>query len=233
MNGTLQAVGAFEVAYTRRARLIVEALDPVTLDLVGQGLRIRVDGLDAEPVLSTGRRYVWFEECGRTPKTLRIDPGALPYLPVERAIDPLPAPPPPPAKPQTWTLMRIELAPSTAYPFAPGITAYRGSFIVNATDDPPVGLADAEVHLQWIDDSQAGEVWVDATNRSRTSAKGDFVALVRQGPSQIARADAQHRMRVRVVVTPAGTTTTRVTPELQIPFNRLTDAAGSFVWSAL
>lgn len=231
MNGTLQPVGAFEVAYERRVRLVVEALDPVTLDLVGHGLRIRVDGLDAGPVLSTSGRHIWFEERGRTPKTLRIDPGALPYLPVERAVDPLPAPPPPPAKPQTWTLMRIELAPSTAYPFASGITAYRGSFIVNATDDPAVGLADAEVHLQWIDDSQAGEVWVDAPNRSRTSAEGDFVALVRLGPSQIARADAQNRIRVRVTATHAGST--RVTPELQIPFSRLTDARRSFVWSAL
>jgi hypothetical protein len=127
--------------------------------------------------------------------------------------------------------MRIELLPSTAYPFAPGITAYRGAFVVNNTDDPPVGLADAQVQLQWIDDSQAGEVWVDAPTASRTDAKGDFVALVRLGPNQIARADAQHRMRVRVVATSAGTT--RVTPELQIPFSRLTDAQSSFVWSAL
>jgi hypothetical protein len=231
MSGDWLRQAPHELAYTRRARLVVEALDPVTLDLVGPGLRISVDGLDARPVLSSGGRHVWFDERGRTPKTLHINPGALPYLRVDRAVDPLPPPPAPPAKPQTCTLMRIELAPSIAYPFAPGITAYRGSFIVDAADDPPVGLADAEVRMQWIDDSQAGEVWVDAPNRSRTSANGDFVALVRLGPSQIARADAQHRMRVRVVATHAGTT--RMTPELQILFNRLTDAPSSFVWSAL
>ena len=231
MKAVFQYRGPLELAYTRRARLIVEALDPVTLELIGDGLTMSVEGLDASPVITSGGRHVWFQEPGRTPLTLTIDPRGLPYLPVELAVPPLPPPPPPPAKPQTWNVMRVELAPSTAYAFAPGITGFRGSFIVNTTDDPPAPLSDTDVLLQWIDDNQAGEVWVDAPNLSHTSANGDFVALVRLGPSQIARADAQHRMRVRVAATHAGTT--RLTPELPIPFNRITDAQQSFAWEAL
>jgi hypothetical protein len=231
MNAVFQYRGPLELAYTRRARLIVEALDPVTLELVADGLSMSVDGLDARPVISSGGRHVWFEETGRTPRTLSIDPGSLPYLPMQLAVPALPPPPPPPARPQTWNVLRVELAPSTAYPFAPGISGFRGSFIDDATDDPAVPLADTAVRLQWIDDNQAGEVWVDAPNLSRTSANGDFVALVRLALNQIARADAQGRMRVRVAATHAGTT--RLTPEFPIPFNRITDAQHSFAWASL
>jgi hypothetical protein len=231
MNAVFRYRAPLGLAYTRRARLIVEALDPVTLELIGDGLTMSVEGMEARPVISTGGRHVWFEEPGHAPAKLRIDPGNLPYMPLEMAVPPLPPPPPPPAKPQTWNVMHVELAPSTAYPFAAGITGFRGSFIVNAADDPQMPLKNTDVRLQWIDDNQAGEVWVDAPNLSHTSANGDFVALVRLGPSQIARADAQKRMRVRVAATHAGIT--RLTPELPIPFNRITDAQQSFAWEAL
>ena len=78
MNAVFRYRAPPELAYSRRARLIVEALDPVTLELVADGLAVAVEGLDAKPVISTGGRHVWFEESGRTPQTPRILPRALP-----------------------------------------------------------------------------------------------------------------------------------------------------------
>ncbi|HEV8334444.1 MAG TPA: hypothetical protein VGQ22_23685 [Steroidobacteraceae bacterium] len=220
-----------ETAYTRKARLIVEIRDPVTLEPVWDGLTLRATGLMAEPIVSSSSRFVWFEDQGATPLELSIDPGRLPYLPQILPVPPLPAPPPPPAKPQTWNAMLIELAPTTAYPFAGGTTVLRGSIIRNVADDPLVSLAGVDVRLQWIDDNAAGTQWVSAPNLARTSASGDFAAIARLAPNQIARADAQHRMRVRVAATRAGTTL--FSPERQIPFGQVSDAQQSFAWDDL
>lgn len=220
-----------ETAYTRKARLIVEVRDPVTLEPVWDGLTLRASGLVAEPIVSSGGRFVWFEEQGATPLELSIDPGRLPYLPQTAAVPALPPPPPPPAKPQTWNVMLLELAPTTAYPFSAGITGLRGTIIRNMADDPRVGLAGVDVRLQWIDDNAAGTQWMDAPNVTRTSANGDFAAIARLAPNQIARADAQHRMRVRVAATRAGNT--RFSLERQIPFGQVSDAQQSFAWDDL
>jgi hypothetical protein len=221
-----------EAAYSRRARLIVELIDPVTLDPVHDGLRLEVEGLQAKAQVSSGGRFVWFHEKGGDPKILHVDTGRLPYLlPDEIAIPPLPPPPAPPALPVTHTFLRVALAPSTAYPFVAGITALRGNLIENLADDPLVPVAGAGVKLRWIDDNAPGEQWVDAPTTSVTSNKGDFAAMVRLAPNQIARADAGHRMRVRVAATRAGNT--RLSPELQIPFHRATDVQPGFAWDDL
>lgn len=231
MNAVLRHISAPERSYIRRPRLIVEAYDAVTLGLVHDGLRLQVDRLETRPAISSSGRFVWFEQKGGF-DTLLIDAGSLPYLPPrEMAIPPLPPPPPPPAQPFTYTLLRLELAPSTAYPFAAGMAGLRGTVIRNVNDDPPVPLADAQVRLRWIDDNASGETWIDAPTLSRTSSRGDFAAIVRLAPGQIARADAQRRMRVRVAVTRAGST--RLSPELSIPFDRVADAPASFAWDDL
>jgi hypothetical protein len=231
MNARLVYSKPPERAYLRRPRLIVEAFDAVTLSPVYDGLRLRVEHLDTQPVVSTGGRFVWFESAAKFEKLL-IDAGRLPYLPpAEIFIPPLPAPPPPPAQPVTYTLIRLELAPSTAYRFAPGITGLRGTLVENLADDPLVPVQDAQVRLQWIDDVAPGETWVDAPTISQTNSKGDFAAIVRLATNQIARADAQQRMRVRVAATRAGNTL--LSTELQIPFDRIADVQQSFAWDDL
>jgi hypothetical protein len=198
---------------------------------VHAGLRLEVEHLTTPPVVSTSGRFVWFESKARFEK-LKIDPGTLPYLPPEElAIPPLPPPPPPPGKPISYTLIRLELGPSTAYPFAPGITGLRGNLVENLADNPLRPVAGAEVRLRWIDDNAPGETWVDAPTISRTDSRGDFAAIVRLASNQIARPDAQQRMRVRVAATRAGNT--RFSPELQIPFDRIADVQQSFAWDDL
>jgi hypothetical protein len=230
MNARLMHSKPPERAYLRRPRLIVEAFDPVTLMPVHDGLRLRVEHLDTPPVVSTSGRFVWFESTARFEKLL-IDAGTLPYLPPGTIdIPPLPAPPPP-AKPVRHTLIRLELGPSTTYPFSPGITGLRGTLLEDLADDPPVPVRDAQIHLQWIDDPLPGDTWVDAPTISQTNSRGDFVAIARLATNQIARADAQQRMRVRVAATRAGNTL--LSTELQIPFDRIADVQQSFAWDDL
>ena len=228
MNAVFTYRAPLELAYTRKARLIVEMRDPVTLAPVWDGLKVRVTGLTADPIVSSSGRFVWFEEKGATPLELSIDPGRLPYLPMTVAVPPLPPPPPAPGKPQTWTDLRLELAPNTAYPFAGGITARRGSIVRVKAEEPPRYLPGVDVRLQWIDDNAPGVVWRNSPNVARTSARGDFVAMVRLAPNQIARADAQQRIRVRVAATFEGIT--KISPERPIPFGLVSDEAGSFAW---
>ena len=91
-----------EAAYSRRARLIVELIDPVTLEVVHDGLQLKVEGLLAKPEVSSGGRYVWFNEKDGNPTALYVNTGRLPYLlPDEIAIPPLPPPPAPPALPSS------------------------------------------------------------------------------------------------------------------------------------
>lgn len=231
MNVRFEFINPPERAWLRRPRLVVEAYDPVTLVPVYDGLRLRVKHLETQPVVSAGGRFVWFESPANFDRLL-IDAGSLPYLPPEEiAIPMLPTPLPPPGKPVTYTLIRLELGPSIAYPFAPGITGLRGNLVENLADDPLVPVQDAEVRLRWIDDNAPGETWVDAPTLSRTNSRGDFAAIVRLASDQIARSDAQQRMRVRVAATRAGNM--RLSAELQIPFDRIADVQQSFVWDDL
>jgi hypothetical protein len=231
MNARFENAGPLVRAYQRLPRLIVEAFDPVTLAPVYDGLRLEVELLGIRPVVSSGGRFVWFEQKGNFDKLL-IDAGALPYLPPAKlSIPPLPPPPPPPAKPVTYTLIRLELAPSTAYPFVTGTAGVRGNIVRNLADDPRVPLDDVQIRLRWIDDNAPGETWVDAPTLSRTNAKGDFAAILRLATLQIARTDAQQRLRVRVAATRAGNT--RFSPELQIRPDQITDVQQSFAWDDL
>lgn len=232
MSAVWEYRAAHETAYARRARLIVELIDPVTLVPVHEGLRVDVSGLLAKPVVSSGGRFVWFHEKDGNPTALRVEAGRLPYLlRGDIAVPPLPPPPPPPARPVTHIFMRVELGPSTAYPFVAGVTVLRGNLVRNLADDPRIPIADAAVKLRWIDDNAPGEQWVDALTTSFTSDKGDFAAMLRLAPEQIARADLQHRMRVRIAATRAGNK--RFSPELQIPFHTITDVQASFAWDDL
>lgn len=212
-----------ERAWQRKVRLAVETIDAVTLEPVWDGLTVTVKGLDARPVVSASGRFVWFDEPGAVPAEVEINPGRLPYL-AHREL--APSPPPPPAA--QVSVLHVALAPSTAYPFAPGTTGVRGTLLEQRLDVPPRPLAGVPIHLQWIDDDQADTNWVNVQPRSVTSSTGDFVAIVRLAANQTARTDAQQRMRVRVVATHTGVT--RFSPELPIRPGYVADVQPSFAW---
>lgn len=199
-----------ETAWLRRVQFVVEVIDAVNGELIRDGIEVRVAGLAGKPIVNSGGRFVWLAEAGAVPTELSIDPKALPYLPVTAAV---PAPPgPPPAK--QYAVVRVELAPTPAYHFDAGTTGVRGTLVRAAAELPAVPLQFDSLWLQWQDDNQPPPAWVDAPARSRTDAAGDFAAVVRLGPNQIARTASQGRMRVRVAATHAGVT--KFSPERQI-----------------
>src|SRR5262249_7657160 len=135
------------------------------------------------------------------------------------------------ASPQ-YSRVALALAPTAAYPFTTGTTGVRGTLIRDHLEDPAVPIALAapaeSLRLQWMDDALPPPAWTDSDIVSSTDAAGDFAAIVQLGASQIARTDAQGRMRVRVAATRSGTT--RFSPELQIKPGYVTDVAQKFAW---
>ena len=231
MNSQFDYLQPPETAWQRKIRLVVEVLDAVTNAPIREGLDVRVTGLVGAPVMGLGGAYVWRHEEGATPTEVAIAPGRLPYLATTAAV-PLPTLPPHPGREQ-YSLLRIELAPTPAYPFDSGTTGIRGTLIRHRDDDPAIPLqlsVPAEsARLQWLDDSQSPAQWSDAAVATSTDANGDFAAIVRLGPSQLAGTDSQGRMRVRVAVTHAGAT--RYSPELAIRFAYVANVPQSFAWN--
>jgi hypothetical protein len=227
MSTRFEYAAARETFSLRRVRLVVEVLDAVTGEPIRDGLGIRVTGLARDPTLNFSGAYVWQDEAAAIPVRVDIDTGDLPYLPAGAVV---PAPSRPAARPQ-YSLVTFALAPTAAYPFTTGTTGARGTLIRASTEDPPVpiALAAAEsLRLQWMDDGLPPPGWTDSAITSTTDAAGDFAAIVRLGPNQVARTDAQDRMRVRVAVTRASGT--KFSPELPIRPGYVTDVAQKFAW---
>lgn len=231
MNAQFELLQVPETAWERRIRLVVEILDAVTGAPIRNGLEIRVAGLAGAPVLGLGGAYVWHREDGATPTEVAVSPGRLPFVPRTEPV-PLPNMPPQPGREQ-YSLMQLELAPTMAYPFGSDTTGIRGTLVRQRNDDPPVPVHLAypaeDLQLQWLDDSQVPPAWSNTGIAATTDANGDFAAIIRLGPSQLAATDSQGRLRVRTVVRFAGAT--RYSPELPIRFGSVADVPQSFAWN--
>lgn len=170
----------------RRVLFALELLDAVTLDRVSQGVDVRAHGLQGKPIVNRAGLFVWLDEDIRKLERISIDPRALPYEEVRLEGTQLKLP-----------LTSIELPPRVDYPFGTGITGRRGT-LVEARENSPRPVSDAEVYLRWLD--QDGN-WHDAPTRSHTAAKGgDFVAILRLAPKDEPQLDAGNltvRLRVK------------------------------------
>lgn len=191
-----------ERAWQRRVRLAVEVVDAVTGLPIREGIGVTVKETPTAPVVTASGRYVWLVEPGVAPTEVSIDPRRLPFVKQTRAVPP-PTLPPPPRQPQA-SVLRVELAPTAAYPFEPGTSGVRSTFVEDDAVFPPLPLAEREVWLQWSDDTQPAPAWTDSPIRGSTSAAGDFAVIVRLASHQVARTDAQGRMQVRVAARHAG-----------------------------
>ena len=170
---------------------------------------VSVEGLDAEPIVSARAAA----SCGsknraRTPLELRIESRHPAVSSRARSG---------PAAAAATAAAGQAAGPGTscasssrrprAYPFDAGRhvpTAARSS--VNGTDDPPVGRGTRRAAA--VDRRQPGRrpVWMDAREPFLTPARtATSPRSCGSRPNQIARADAQQRMRVRVAATHAGT----------------------------
>ena len=74
-----------ETAYTRRMLFAAEVRDAVTLARISDGLRATATGLAGRPIVNAGGFFVWLEEPNAQPQRVQIDPGTLPYEPIDVA----------------------------------------------------------------------------------------------------------------------------------------------------
>ncbi|MGH8240581.1 MAG: hypothetical protein ACREXP_26685 [Steroidobacteraceae bacterium] len=216
-----------EKAWQRRVRLAVDVVDAVTGELIRDGIKVTVKEFRNAPIVNASGRYVWMLEPGVVPTEVEVDPQRLPYLQQSRPVPP-PSLPPPPRTP-LCSVVRIELPPTSAYPFEAGTTGVRSTLIRDSAEFPPVPLPSDEVWLQWSDDNQPAPGWTDAPVRTRTDAAGDFAVIVRLATNQIARTDAQGRMQVRVAATHAGVT--QFSPPQHIRPGYVADVKPSLAWN--
>jgi hypothetical protein len=220
-------VSAPETAWRRRVRLAVDVVDAVTGELIRDGIKVTVKEFLREPIVNASGRFVWLVEPGVVPTQVEVDPQRLPYLKQRRPVPPASLPPPP-APPQ-YSLVRVELQPSSAYRFEPGTTGVRGTLILDSTVFPPTPLPLHAVWLQWSDDNLPLPGWTDAPVHAETDAAGDFAVIVRLATNQIARTDALGRMQVRVAATHEGIT--QFSPPLQIRPGYVADVTPSLAWN--
>ena len=201
-----------EQGYRRSALFAVELLDAVTLERVTHGITIVADGLRGAPIVNTSGLFVWRKEDLALFQKVSINPGILPYesLDVPRAQLRLP--------PTVIPLTTIELPPLANYPFAAGITAARGTLIEEHAV-PLIPVANAAIGLRWLDED--GTTWRDAPITSHTTARGDFVSVLRLTPTQVPHVDANGALTVRLRAGRGAHT--RVSSDLTLPQGRVAD----------
>jgi hypothetical protein len=203
-----------EAGNWRQSRLAVEVLDAVTLERVSQGLSVTAEGIDGQPIVSASGWFVWL--LPRTgmpvPTRVMVDPGRLPYRPVESAV--------PPVNPNEVAVVSLTLAPSRNYSFSAGVAGVRATLVNDRLANPVQPLVGVDVWLEWIDDNQPGTVWVAAPTVVKTDDAGDFAAIVRLAPDQLPRLDANGQLRVRLAAIHGPT---QYSPELSIPPGRIVD----------
>jgi hypothetical protein len=194
-------------AYVRDAMLGIELLDAVTLVPVSEGVKVVAEGLHGQPIVNASGIFVWLREDSAPLRKITIDPVTLPYEKTEL----LPADLTPP-------LTRVELRPRADYPFAAGVTGIRGTLVEDRFGRAPV--RDAEVHLAWLD--QNG-LWRDAPAPTRTSDRGDFVAVLRLTAAEFPDLDANDELTVRLRARRGGPD--RESLDLKLPRGRVADRA--------
>ena len=201
-------------------RFATELVDAVTLERVTSDVKVSAHGLLNRPIVSASGFFVWLEEAAREPTHVLVDAAGTPY---ESTLVPVPVLP--------QRSVRIELSPRASYPFTRGTTGWRGNLVERLFGTAEV-VSGAEVWLQWIDDSAAGTTWRDATTHSHTDARGDFAAVLRLAPSQLAQPHPEGGISARLRVRRDGGSV-RSSTEFSLPEGRVADAPAAYAWGEL
>lgn len=206
-----------EIGYVRHAMLALEVLDAVSLERVSTGITVTAHGLLGKPTLNWGRLFVWLKEDTAALTGIAIETGSLPF---ERRDIPLAE--------VTFPRTVVELAPTPAYPFAPGVTAVRARLVEDRLVTPAAAVPGAEVWVQWLDDD--GVTWRDAPTHSHTNSHGDFAAIARLVATDVPRLDANGAISARLRARRAGGVWTGA--PFALAQGRVADAL-TFAWDEL
>lgn len=218
MARSFEVLRPLERAYTREAKLAVELLDAVTLGRVSQGVTVTAHGLSGKPKVNAGGLFVWVNEDVTQLVKLAIEPRTVPFVGVEI-----------PAAQVARPLHRVELQPLGSYPFAPGVTAIRGSLY--ETRPPPgatpLPIGGATIRLEWLDDD--GITWHPGQAAAVTNAAGDFTVILRLARPQVPKLDAQGKMTVQLFAKRASGPQKQI--GFQLPQGRVADE--TYAWDEL
>lgn len=218
MTRTFEVRRPLERAYTREAKLAIELLDAVTLERVSQGVVVTAHGLSGKPRVNSGGLFVWVNEDVTQLVKLSIETRTVPLEGAEI-----------PAAQVARPLHRVELQPLGSYPFAPGVTAIRGS-LYESRPPPgatPVPIARATIRLEWLDDD--GITWHPGQAAAVTNAAGDFTVFLRLARPQVPKLDAQGKMTVQLFAKRASGPQKQI--EFQLPQGRVADE--TYAWDEL
>ncbi|HEU4869798.1 MAG TPA: hypothetical protein VFT08_02955 [Pyrinomonadaceae bacterium] len=215
-----------EQAYTRRSTFAIELLDAVTLARVSQGVTVTAKGLQGKPIINAGGLFVWLLEDLAPLQNVSIDPGTLPYEPIELAPGDLTLPPDP------RPLTTVELPPRVDYVFPAGVTGLRGTLIESRIGST-APVQNAEVRLNWLDEDDVTRH--DAPTLTHTNSTGDFVSILRFAPAEKPNLD-NGSVTVRLNVRRDGLTE-RSSADFKLLQGRVTDPSTldplTFAWDEL
>jgi hypothetical protein len=207
-----------ERAYTRESMLGLELLDSVTLDRVSTGMKVTAHGLTGKPIVNASGLFVWLKEPTTKFEKLTIESRGAPFEDVEI-----------PAAQVNRPLHRVELKPLASYPFAPGITAVRGSLYEKRVPlgQAPSPIARVTIRLEWLDDDGTWHPWQPP---AVTNAKGDFLSILRLARGQEPRLDAAGKMTIRLFAKRANGLQ-RQKSDFPLPQGRVADE--TYAWDEL
>lgn len=203
-----------EAAWARQLLCAAEIVDAVTLEPVTDRIIVRATGLSHAPFVNASGFHVWLEEGGAKPTRITVDASQTEYADADSAA------PTPPQK-----SVRIELAPTYAYRFPPGATAFRGR-LLESRYGTPKPVAGSTVRLQWSGDYG----WTGAPTSVSSNANGDFAAPLRFSPNDKPTL-ADGKLTARLRVSRGGVT--RTSDEFALARGFVSAAAQSFFWDDL
>ena len=207
-----------ERAYTREGLFAVELVDSVTLERVTHGVQVTARGLTGQAIVNHGGLFVWLQQDTSAFTGLQIDPGVLPFEPLEV-----------PAAQVVRPLHTVQLRPLASYPFVAGLTVIRGALIetLPALNTAATPVPGAKVRLEWLDDD--GVTWHAGQASTTTDSTGGFTLVLRLAPGEDPRLNAQGEMSVRLYMerSPGN----EKFQQLQLPQGRVRDAI--YAWDQL
>lgn len=158
------------------AAFAVQFIDPVTFDVVSQGIVVSATGIEGDPIQGGSGRFIWMGPAPVVPATITVSATAgngfssWTYSAADIAAGISPAP-------SEWGLCRLFLRTAASYTFPSGVTVVCGRLrlVPDVLNQPPQVLAGAQVWLQWQDASK-NPATAQLGLRSMGGPNGDFAA---------------------------------------------------------